>query len=126
LTAAAISGVGRAIGVLAVNHGAWNPPPQSGEVGLGFVARICWHMPLARLLTGLLIGLMISALLSVVLVLPVVLIIRLVWGVWPTPAAWLWIAGVLSAQTVATGLRHALTRRKDPNSPPGTHRSAAP
>ncbi|HZW07678.1 MAG TPA: hypothetical protein VFF65_11200 [Phycisphaerales bacterium] len=81
---------------------------------------------LARLLSGLLIGLLISAVVGVLLVLPAVLLIRLFWGVWPTPGAWLWIGGALAGQALMVALRHAFTRRKGPNSRPGTHGSAPP
>ena len=129
LTAAAISGVGRAIGVLAVNHGAWvSPSWGKGSGGVSPTPRIWVYMPprLARLLSGLLIGLLISAVVGVLLVLPAVLLIRLFWGVWPTPGAWLWIGGALAGQALMVALRHAFTRRKGPNSRPGTHGSAPP
>ena len=81
---------------------------------------------ISRFLAGLTVGLLIAAVLLVGVVAPAVALLRLIWGVWPNQAAWLWIAGVFAAQTLTTALRYAWKHRNDPKSQPDAHASAPP
>jgi hypothetical protein len=85
---------------------------------------------LPRLFSGLLAGVLISLVVCLVVVVPAVLLIRLIWGVWPTPAAQRWIVSALGGQALMLAARHAIkgSRRvpKDPISSSDAHGSAPP